>query len=142
LVRRGALAAAAILACALLLGSPAHAQGQLAESLVGTWEGELQPLGKGTREDPHRTLIIRSVQQKNGKWVGEGRFGITGKGLARVQIEVDASGPRPWIRFVTNVSATVRLELLDEQLVGTFSRRELGGTPGTDRAIKLERRKG
>lgn len=141
-MKRVAFASCVLLASVLVLGSLSCAQGDLARSLVGTWEGELQTLGKGTRGDPHRTLIIRSVSQKEGKWIGEGRFGVTGKSLGPVQMEVDTNGMRPSIRFATGANATVRLELLEEgHLIGTLTRREMGGTLGNDRAIKLEKRK-
>jgi hypothetical protein len=139
-MRRAAFASGVLLACVLLLGSLSHAQGNLAQSLAGKWEGELQTLGAGTREDPHRTLIIRSVSQKEGQWVGEGRFGITGKGLGTVHMEVDASGRNPSIRFALKSGATVRLELLQEgHLVGTMTLPTRG--PGDrDRAMKLEKK--
>ena len=54
---------------------------------------------------------------------------------------MDVSGEHPSIRFATRAAATVRLDLLDEgHLVGTLTRREVGGTLGTDRAIKLEKK--
>ena len=131
----------AALLLALLVGAPAEADLDLAKALVGRWEGEVQVLGVGTRENPQRTLIIGAVTQQDGKWSATGRWGITGKGLARVLIEVDASGARPRLRFVTDVNATVRVELLDDRhLVGTFTRREVGGTLGSDRALTLEKK--
>jgi hypothetical protein len=131
-----------LLAGVLLFVPLSDAQGDLAKSLVGKWEGEVQTLGQGNREDPHRTLIIRSISQTQGRWVGEARFGVTGKGLGRVQMEVDAGGAHPAIRFITRADAAVRLELLDEgHLAGTFTRREMGGHFGNDRAIKLEKQK-
>jgi len=101
----------------------------------------VQTLGEGTRENPERTLVISAVTQQDGKWSATGRWGITGKGLGRILIEVDATGAHPWLRFVTDVNATVRVELIDDRhLVGTFTRHEVGGTLGSDRALKLEKK--
>ena len=126
---------------ALLAGWRAEAQPDLGKSLVGTWEGEVQLLGMGTRQDPHRTLIISSIARKDGGWVGLGRFGVTGKSLSPVQIVVKASGKNPWLRFVTALGTTVRVELVgDGRLAGTFNEREAGGALGSNRAITLEKK--
>jgi hypothetical protein len=119
--------------------APAPAQVDLAEVLLGRWEGEVQLREKGGAAG--RTLEIESVDQRNGKWVGSGRFGVTGRRAGPVDIEVDASGGRPSIRFVAAGDVTVRLELFgDKHLVGTLT------TPGVstrdnDRPIKLEKKK-
>jgi hypothetical protein len=61
----------------LVVGAPL-AQADLAKTLVGTWQGELQMrLKKGA--DPEVTLNIASVRQEDGEWVAEGRFGLDGK---------------------------------------------------------------
>jgi len=86
--RRLALGLGVALAASLLVASGADAQADLAKTLVGTWEGEIQTLGMGNREDPHRTLRILSVTERQGRWVGAGRFGITGKGLGPVDVEL------------------------------------------------------
>jgi hypothetical protein len=120
---------------------PAWAQGDLAKSLVGKWEGELQLAG-GATGDPNRTLIIESVTQKDGTWVAAGRFGITGQGLGKVEIEVTDSSGRPFIRFVTGASSTVRLSLTGaRELTGatTFSGASNTGR-GNDRALRLEKK--
>ncbi len=121
--------------------SVTSSEGQLdpAKALVGKWEGEEQLFG---RPDISRTLIIESVSQKDGEWAGRGRFGITGKRLAPVTIEVDNSGKTPWIRFVSSSGSTVHLDLFDEKhLIGkqtlpghSSSRR------GNERELKLEKK--
>jgi len=139
-ITRRAVASAALLV-SLLIGWPAEAAVDLAKTLVGRWEGKVQTLGEGTRENPERTLVISAVTQQEGKWSATGRWGITGKGLGRVLIEVDASGAHPWLRFVTDVNATIRVELIDDRhMVGTFTRHEVGGSLGSDRALKLEKK--
>ena len=91
------------------------------------------------RDDPNRTLIIRSVTERNGKWFAEGLYGITGKGLGKVTIDVDTSGRRPAVQFTTGANSIVRMELIDgTSLVGTLT---LSGSRegGSDRGIKLDR---
>ena len=53
--------ASTALPIALLVGLPAEAAVDLAKALVGRWEGEVQTLGVGTRENPERTLVISAV---------------------------------------------------------------------------------
>jgi hypothetical protein len=121
----------------LLLITSSWAQVDPAKVLVGTWEGELALQGRGNRG---RTLIIDSVTQNDGKWVAQGRYGITGQGLGRVPIEVDVSGDRVWIRFKSGANSDIRLNLLQEKyLVGTLT---IAGTSqgSNDRSMKLERR--
>lgn len=69
-----------------------------------------------------------------------GRYGVTGKGLGKVEIEVDESGSRLFIRFVTGGPSTVRLSLVGaKDLTGTLT---LPGTSqrGNDRPMRLERK--
>lgn len=90
--------------------------------LIGKWEGEIRLFGI-TSQDPRRTLYIDSVSQKDGQWVAHGWFGITGKNLGPVSIEVDNSGDTPWIRFRTfrGPASIVRLQLFkDKDLIGTI----------------------
>ena len=125
------------------LGMPSGwAQGDLAKALVGKWEGEVQwARGAGSATgDPNRTLIIESVEQKDGKWVATGRYGVTGKGLGKVEIEVEESGGRPVIRFVTAGPSTVRLSLVGaKDLTGTMT---ITGASrqGNERQMKLEKK--
>ena len=127
----------------IVLGiSLGSAQVDLAKVLVGKWEGAVQwagGAGSGAG-DPNRTLIIDSVEQKDGKWVAMGKFGVTGRGLGKVTIEVEDSGSRPSIRFVTGGNSTVRLALSGtKDLTGTLT---LSGTSqrGNDRPMSLEKK--
>jgi hypothetical protein len=120
---------------------PCLAQGDLTKSLVGKWEGQIE-LASGVTGNPNRTLIIESVTQKDGTWMAAGRFGITGQGLGKVDIEVSESGGRPFIRFVTGAPSTVRLSLTGaRELTGatTFSGASNTGR-GNDRALRLEKK--
>lgn len=121
----------------LLIGTVSEAQTDPGKSLIGKWEGEVQLAGAGG--DRNRTLIIQSVGEKDGKLVAEGRYGVTGKGLGKVQIEVSTSGKWPSIRFVTGANSTVRLDLIDEKsMTGKMT---LAGASqhGSDRAMNLKR---
>ncbi len=129
----------------IVLGmSPGSAQLDLAKVLVGKWEGAVQwAAGAGSGVgDPNRTLIIDSVEQKDGKSVAHmGKFGVTGKGLGKVTIEVEDSGSRPSIRFVTGSNSTVRLRIFRNQgSDGDF--RPFPGTSqrGNDRPMNLEKK--
>lgn len=121
----------------LLWATGVGAQADLGKALVGKWEGDLQ--FRSSRAETGRTLVIKSVTERDGKWVGEGLYGVTGKGLDKVVIDVDASGKRPSIQFTTDANSVVRLELLDaKSLVGTLV---LAGSRkgGADRGLKLEK---
>ena len=143
-MRRTFLTSLAITALGTLLAmSSGSAQGDPAKALLGKWEGAVQWAGGAgsATGDPNRTLIIESVDQKDGKWVATGKFGVTGKGLGKVEIEVyDSSSDRPGIRFTTSANSTVRLALVGgKSLTGTLT---LPGTShrGNDRPITLEKK--
>jgi len=125
----------------LLTTSVGSTQGDRAKALLGKWQGAVQwEGGAGSRTgDPNRTLVIDSVDQKDGKWVASGRYGITGKGLGKVDIEVQESGASIGIRFVAGGNSTVRLSLSGaRQLTGTLT---VPGTSqrGNDRRFNLEK---
>ena len=122
----------------LLAISPVFPQADLAKSLVGKWEGDIQLIASvGSSGDPNRTLINESVDQKEGKWVARGRYGVTGKGLGKVDIEVDESSGRPSIRFVTGAGSTVRLSLIGpKDMSGTI---RLTGE-ARERPMRLEKK--
>jgi hypothetical protein len=120
--------------------SSAWAQVALAKSLVGKWEVTWAGSAGAAVGDANRTLIIESVTQKDGAWVGAGRYGITGKGLGKVEIEVGDSAGRPFLRFVTGGPSTVRLTLTGaKELTGTttISGLTAGTGRGGDRALAL-----
>jgi hypothetical protein len=129
----------------LLEFSSGWAQVDLAKSLVGKWEGEVTWAASagGATGDPNRTLIIDSVTQKDGNWVASGRWGITGKGLVKVEIEVGDSAGRPFIRFVTGANSTIRLTLTEaKDLIGTLNIPSLSGAfgRGNERPLRLEKK--
>jgi hypothetical protein len=116
----------------------ASAQVDLGKALVGTWEGELT--FRTSTADTNRTLVIKSVAQQDGKWVGDGLYGTTGKNLSKVSIDVDVTGRRPSLQFTSSEGSVIKLELLDpKSLVGTLT---LSGSRkgGADRPLKLEKK--
>jgi hypothetical protein len=121
----------------LLLVSGSEAQSGPEKQLIGTWQGEIQ--FRFTGSDPTRTLVIESVTQQDGKWIGKGRYGITGKPSRMVQFDVEMEGAKPSIRLVTLDGSIVKLTLFgDKALVGTIT---LPGARegGSDRPMKLEK---
>jgi hypothetical protein len=131
----------AVVMAAMLLGvwaGIAGAQADPAAALVGTWEGELT--FRTNTADANRTLVIKSVIQQDGKWVGEGLYGTTGKNLSKVAIDVDVKGRRPSLQFTSGEGSVIKLDLLDpKSLVGTLT---LSGSRkgGADRPLKLEKK--
>lgn len=139
-MNRIALVPSAIVALALLAAPVSEAQMDVAKILAGKWEGEVEFMGTRGNLDPNRTLVINSVTEKDGKWVAEGRFGVTGKGLGRVQVEVDTSGPNPRIRFVTAANQTVRLDVVDDRhMTGTLAAMGAGARGSDHRPLRLEK---
>jgi hypothetical protein len=91
-----------------------------------------------------RILDIDSVSLKDGNWVVQGRYGIPGKGLGRVNIDITDSGKQPAIRFLSGAYSTINLRLLgQEHLIGGI--RIPGGTDaglrggGNESTMPLER---
>jgi len=122
----------------LLIVVRADAQSDLGKRLIGKWQGNVQFISSPA--DPFRTLVIESVSEKDGTWSAAGRFGITGKGLDRVKIEVDLSGRQPVVRFVTGASNTVRLYLVDgKALMGTLELSGHGFLGGSEYRMRLDR---
>jgi hypothetical protein len=122
----------------LALVGVGSAQGDLAKALVGRWEGDVQLPGVA---DSGRTLMIQSVATQDGHWTGVGRFGITGKGLAAVTLEIDPSGPN--VRFtVPGSGTTVDLTLTKDAkwLTGVSRFRSGSVVADPNRPIRLEKK--
>ena len=66
----------------LSLAGVSHSQVDPAKALVGRWDGEQEYLVISA-ENPRRILVIESVNQVDGRWVANGRYG-TPAGLVRV----------------------------------------------------------
>jgi hypothetical protein len=117
----------------------AAAQADLSK-LVGTWKGELQQrTQKGA--DPTIVLIIKSVKQEDGKWVADARVGPTEDKTGKVNLEIDATGSKPSVRWTGGSGAAYDLSLLDDKnLVGTaVLTTSQAGRGARDRPVKLEK---
>ena len=113
-----------VITAAVVAVPSAWAQPDAAKALIGKWEGEVQ--WHGMAGEAGRTLVIETLEEKDGKWVANGRYGVTGKGLGKVQIDVNDVSTRPWIQFVTGANSRVRLDLVNpKHLAGTLT---LAGT--------------
>jgi hypothetical protein len=129
----------------LVTASPGSAQEDRTKALVGKWEGAVEwagGAGNTALGDPNRTLIIESVTEKDGKWVGTGKYGVTGRGLGKVDIEIEDSGG---LTFTTSANTTVRLSPSGpKQLTGTTTLPSTTGRTsqarGNDRPVKLEKK--
>lgn len=128
-------------AMALSLVGVSHAQVDPAKALVGRWEGEQEYL-LISAENPKRILVIESVNQVDGKWVANGRYG-TPAGLGRVKIAVETGGKGVDLSWTGPAGNQFQLNLLrDKHLVGKVtltSEQSKSGTGSRDRALKLEK---
>jgi len=117
----------------------AVAQADLSK-LVGTWKGELQQR-TGKDADPTVVLIIKSVKQEDGKWMADARVGATEDKTAKVNLEIDAGGAKPSVRWTGGKGAQYDLSLLDDKnLVGTaVLTTSQAGRGARDRPVKLEK---
>jgi hypothetical protein len=125
-----------VAAAILLLGVADAAERDLVKALVGTWEGEIQFRTSPSRADPNRTLVIESVTPTDDGAIAQGRYGVTGKRMRKVVIDVDPSGRFLWMRFATSDDRPIKLTLIDDRaLSGTIRLR--GGA--TDRPMTLRK---
>jgi hypothetical protein len=122
-------------------GSSDAVGANLAKALVRHWEGDIRYISI-TSADPRRTLYIDSIIRKDGQWIASGRYGITGRSLGRVSIEVGTTGNRPWIRFATGAHSIVRLQMVgDRHMSGSikFKGTGWGDSEHIEPALRLER---
>jgi len=115
-MKRACLTVLGLVLIALAPG-PLDAQVDVAKALPGKWEGRLEAFRGG---DPARTLVISSVKGTAGTWTAQGRFGVTGKNLGKVEIPVNVVGSDVWLEFTSGAGAKVALKLSgDKALRGT-----------------------
>ena len=116
-----------------------RAQVDLAKALVGRWDGEQEYLVISA-ENPRRILVIESVNQVDGKWVANGRYG-TPAGLVRVKIAVETGGKGVDLSWTGPTGNQFQLNLLrDKHLVGKITlttEQSKSGTGSRDRTLKL-----
>jgi hypothetical protein len=118
-----------------------RAQVDPAKALVGRWEGEQEYLAISA-DNPKRILVIESVNQVDGKWVANGRYG-TPAGLVRVKIAVETGGKGVDLSWTGPTGNQFQLNLLrDKHLVGKITlttEQSKSGTGSRDRTLKLEK---
>jgi hypothetical protein len=134
---RAARAAVLAVTGLMLWSGAAVAQADLAKTLIGTWEGELQ-LRTKKGADPTLKLRITSLKQEDGKWVADGRVGST-----PVKIDVDTTGAKPSLRWTAASGTAYNLTLVDDKnLVGTatLTTGAAGSRGERDRSVKLEKK--
>ena len=125
----------------LSLAGVSHAQVDPAKALVGRWEGE-QGYLLISADNPKRILVIESVNQVDGRWVANGRYG-TPAGLVRGKIAVETGGKGVDLSWTGPAGNQFQLNLpRDKHLVGKITlttEQSKSGTGSRDRTLKLEK---
>ncbi|HEY7203889.1 MAG TPA: hypothetical protein VIA61_06310 [Methylomirabilota bacterium] len=129
--RRALLAAAVVWAVA----ADAAAQTDLAQALVGRWEGEIS--ARFHKNNPAVVLVITSLKEDGGRWVADARFGAS-----PVSLEIDAGGAQPSLRWSSRNGTVYAVTLLDARtLSGTATlTQEVAGNRERERPVKLEKK--
>jgi hypothetical protein len=94
----------------LLLLGVAYAQDDPFPRMVGTWQGKLE-----VRDDPDKTLVIRSVVRERDVWVANVEYGSTGKSLQTLPARMERQRGTPTLTFPTSATSKVELELVSER---------------------------
>jgi hypothetical protein len=106
--------ALAIAASILLMLGVAGAQDEGIQKMVGRWQGKVD-----LREEPERTLVIKSVRQERGVWIASIDYGPTGKSASALEARIERERGTPTMTFAMSTTSKVELQL--------FSERELRG---------------
>jgi hypothetical protein len=126
-----------VLLAGLVLGVAldiAHAQQEPLRALIGTWQGRAD-----VRQDPERTLVIKSVVQKGTQWVADIHYGTTGKGLSHLRGRVEVAAGTTILTFTTAADNVAELKLVaGRQLLGTLRVRS-SAIDRVDRELRLEK---
>ena len=126
---------------ALAWAGASHAQVDVAKALVGRWEGEQQYL-VNQKDDPRRTLVISAVEQVDGNWVADARFGTPAQqGRFKIPVELNGSEVRLVWKGASGADYDLRL-MQTKYLVGkvTVTTGQHNSTYGSrDRSLKLEK---
>jgi hypothetical protein len=104
---------------ALATAGIAGSQLDVAKALEGKWEGEFLKEATDKFENA-RTLVIGKARQEDGKWLVEGaRYGITGKGLGRMDVRLNVDGDKVTLEFETpGAKNPVKLSLAPDGTLG------------------------
>lgn len=100
-----------------LFGTGWAAENDLANKLIGKWEGVA-----ATKNNPRRRLVVESVKRDGDQWIGVGRFGSADRDvIPKVDIKITASGNDVALEFLTPDSTPVQLKLLsDNEMAGSI----------------------
>ena len=134
--RRWSLLALVLVGLTVAAG-PAAAQPDLSALLVGRWEGQITGISSGDL-GPQRVLIIKSIEQKDGKWVRAANWGVPGKGTPSTEVNIRVIDGTPILDFMSggvHGGAKVSLKLDGKMLKGTS--RFTGAS--RDGEVRLER---
>ena len=135
---KAAFACVAVVASLVLGSVPSDAQIDLAKVLVGKWEGDVN----SKKDSPPRTLMVDSVEERDGKWVAAGTFGDPNRRMHRVDIAIDTANGEVVLRFTQPGMrpAPVVLTLYKDgkHLFGTVGK-HAGRVRGDTDPIKLEK---
>jgi hypothetical protein len=130
---RGVLTTAGALALALGV-VVAVAQAEPLRGLVGTWQGQVD-----VRREPERTLVVESVTRRGDRWVANIQYGTTGQALARLEAQVEMSGPTPTLMFATSADNKTELKLVSERELFGFLKIRAEGQSWVSRKMRLEK---
>jgi hypothetical protein len=112
----------------------AAAQDEPFRGLVGTWQGQVD-----VRREPERTLVIESVTRRGDRWIANIQYGTTGQALARLEAEVEVSGPTPTLMFATSADNKTELKLVSERELFGFLKIRAEGQSWVSRKVRLEK---
>src|SRR5207237_9192101 len=74
----------------LLMLGVGHAQDETIQKMVGSWKGKVD-----VRDEPERTLVIKSVALEGGQWIANIDYGTTGKSVHAMQALIARQGGAP-----------------------------------------------
>ncbi|MGH7304315.1 MAG: hypothetical protein ACRELZ_13555 [Candidatus Rokuibacteriota bacterium] len=102
--------AVALGASALVAFAVAQAQDATVQKLVGRWEGKVD-----VRDEPGRTLIIRSVILERDQWMANIEYGQPGASLSVLEARIERQGAKTIVSFGLSTTRKVELQLISER---------------------------
>ena len=94
----------------LLMLGVGHAQDETIQKMVGSWQGKVD-----VRDEPERTLVIKSVALEGGQWIANIEYGTTGKSVNALQARIEQQGGAPILMFASSTTNKVELQLISER---------------------------
>jgi hypothetical protein len=102
--------AVALGASVLLAFAVAHGQDATVQKLVGRWEGQVD-----VRDEPQRTLIIKSIRLQREQWFANIDYGQTGTSLSALEARIERQGEKTTVSFGLSTTRKVELQLISER---------------------------